>query len=105
MRKKTKTKRVYMAALALILILCSCSSQQQGAAPSATAQPSAAEGSLSVGVYNFDTYNPIATQSQSVTQVSALIYDGLMSKKGDYTMVPVPCSKLQRVRQRAGLYL
>ena len=88
MRKKTKTKRVYMAALALILILCSCSSQQQGAAPSATAQPSAAEGSLSVGVYNFDTYNPIATQSQSVTQVSALIYDGLMRKKGDYTMVP-----------------
>ncbi len=88
MRKKFKTKRVYMAALALILILCSCSSQQQGASPSATAQPSAAEGSLSVGVYNFDTYNPIATQSQSVTQVSALIYDGLMRKKGDYTMVP-----------------
>ncbi len=53
------------------------------------AAPAATEGgTLSVGVYNFDTYNPIATQSQSMTQVSAFIYDGLMRKNSDYTMSP-----------------
>lgn len=82
-------KRICAAVLILILTLCACSGQQQGDEPGVTPAPAATEGgTLSVGVYNFDTYNPIATQSQSMTQVSAFIYDGLMRKNSDYTMSP-----------------
>lgn len=82
-------KRICAAVLILILTLCACSGQEQGGEPGATQTPVAAEGgTLSVGVYNFDTYNPIATQSQSMTQASAFLYDGLMRKNSDYTMSP-----------------
>lgn len=82
-------KRICAAVLILILTLCACSGQQQNSEPEQEQTPIAAEGgTLSVGVYNFDTYNPIATQSQSMTQASAFLYDGLMRKNSDYTMSP-----------------
>ena len=71
-----------------------------------TPAPAATEGgTLSVGVYNFDTYNPIATQSQSMTQVSAFIYDGLMRKNSDYTMSPCLAESYTVSDQRADVYL
>lgn len=82
-------KKLIVWIIMVALTLCSCAGPQSagpsGTAPSPTA---AAGGSLGVGVYNFDTYNPIVTQSQSMTQVSAFIYDGLMRKNSDFSMAP-----------------
>jgi len=76
-------KRIISLVLALCMaFLCAC---YEGNEP-----PDAFEirnaNSISIGVYNFDTYNPIATVSHSITQTSALIYDSLVKRRGDHSI-------------------
>ena len=82
-------KKLIACILLITLTLCSCAGPRP-TEPAGNAPPpvAASGGSLGVGVYNFDTYNPIVTQSLSMTQVSAFLYDGLMRKKSDFGMEP-----------------
>ncbi len=85
MKKKTVffVKRIIALVLAFVMLfLCAC---YEGNEPQNMPQGSNAN-SISIGVYNFDTYNPIATVSHSVTQTSALIYDSLVKRKGDHSV-------------------
>lgn len=81
-----------MSVMAVFLTaLCACFPQNtQEAQPEETVSM-ASSNSMSVGVYNFDTYNPIATASQSVTQVSAFIYDSLVRRRSDWSVEPCLC--------------
>lgn len=75
-----------------LLICCSCSFGGADTDPQNNASYIKNENSISIGVYNFDTYNPIATVSQSVTQTSALIYDSLVKRASDRSIQMCLCS-------------
>lgn len=77
-----KRKRIIALILSFVLVfLCACSKNNAG--QDGEGYVSTNENTINIGVYNFDTYNPIATVSQSVSQTSALIYDSLVRRKTD----------------------
>ncbi len=93
MRNRDKALKLTAAVTAVVLLIfmCACSGGETQNMHDKAAS-SVSSNSISIGVYNFDTYNPIATVSQSVTQVSALVYDSLIRRKSDFTAEPCLCS-------------
>lgn len=83
-------KRVIILILAVAIVMAGCN-PMEAIAPNPTAQPSPvpiAGGFLNLPVYDFDTWNPLLTQSESVMQVDSLIYEGLMKIGTDLSAQP-----------------
>lgn len=82
-------KRIFSLFAALLLLLSGCVGPDQQPAETAAPAPAAEEEkhTLSLAVYDFDTFNPIVTGSQSVLEIAGLLYEGLMSTDG--TGMPV----------------
>ncbi len=86
-----KKATAYILVLALVL-LCACAPGQEGEDTVPQGEVQTDKNSISIGVYNFDTYNPIATLSDSVTHTSALIYDSLIRQTEDFGVQPLLCT-------------
>lgn len=80
----------YMLAFVLVL-LCACTPDGDGGTAEGS-NTAAGKNSISIGVYEFDTYNPLATMSETVMQTSALVYDSLVRQKEDFSIEPLLCS-------------
>ncbi len=84
-------KRLAVLVLAAIIFLAGCNPMDTIQSPLQTHMPSGVPvpgGSLSLPVYDFDTWNPIATKSSSVVQINTLIYEGLMKTSQDLSAEP-----------------
>lgn len=82
-------KKTLITVLVIIIILCSCSGKD--ISENGGNQTTDTENSISIGVYNLDTYNPIVSVSDSVEKMSVLIYDSLFKVKGDFSVEGCLC--------------
>lgn len=92
MKGDNAVKKIMAYVLAFVLVLlCACAPEGDGEAAE-NANVGASQNSISIGVYEFDTYNPLATMSETVMQTSTLVYDSLIRQKEDFSVEPLLCS-------------
>ncbi|MDD6484812.1 MAG: ABC transporter substrate-binding protein [Clostridiales bacterium] len=85
-----------LAALALLMGICSCST---ALFPGTADKPDEPSGStadkvevtndISIGMYDFDTFNPLVTKSQTVKEAMEFIYEPLFTLDTQQMVVPV----------------
>ena len=71
-----KIKKVFFLILAAAILLTGCDPMEV-MNPAPTTEPSAipaAGGFINLPAYDFDTWNPILTKSESVMQIDSLVY-------------------------------
>lgn len=74
------------------LPLCSCSGGGEEPAYDDYEATEGSDGTITLHVTDFDTFNPIVTRSESVLAMSGFIYDGLFEREYDLSMRPALAS-------------